>query len=292
MDWVVLSATGRLARVKLEESPWKARATQPNTRVDHDVIASTAPAVGGEVGAVTASGTAYLINADACEELAPGGPWSLWNGHLADSLVAAGEHVVGLFSLDLDAPPLALATREGVVKRVVPEYKGWDSWEVMAVKDGDQIVGAAHASDTDELAFVTVEAQLLRLSAREVRPQGRAAGGMAGIKLAPGSDVIFFTAVAKDDRDDAIVATLASGGDSAATMKITPFLDYPAKGRATSGVRTHRFLKGQDHLGLAWVGIPPVRACDSTGAPRNLPSAQDRRDATGSKVYGPFYAFG
>ena len=289
MDQVILAATGRLARVDCDESVWRARAVH-TARVDHDVIASAAYACDGYVGAVTSTGTAYRISVEDLPVLVSGGPWSLWDGPLADDL-AGGNHVVGLYNLDLDSPPLALGTLGGVVKRVVPEYKGWETWEVMSVRDDDQIVGVAHAGDADDLVFVTEDAQLLRLSAREVRPQGRAAGGMAGIKLAD-SHVIFFTAVSRQDRDEAVVATLAVGRDSASTVKTTPFSEYPAKGRSTTGIRTQRFLKGQDRLALAWVGLPPVRACDSTGAPRNLPTSTDRRDGTGAKVYGPFSALG
>ena len=35
---------------------------------------------------------------------------------------------------------------------------------------------------------------------------------------------------------------------------MTPYQEYPAKGRATGGVRRHRFLKGEDGLVLAWAG--------------------------------------
>jgi len=289
MDQVILAATGRLARVDIDESVWKARASH-TTRVDHDVIASAACASDGYVGAVTSTGSAYRISAEDLPVLAPGGPWSIWDGPLADDL-AEGSHVVGLYNLDLDSPPLALGTSNGVVKRVVPEYKGWETWEVMSVKEDDEIVGVSQAGDADDLVFVTEDAQLLRMSAREVRPQGRAAGGMAGIKLAD-SHVIVFTAVSKEDRDEAVVVTLAVGRDSASTVKTTPFSEYPAKGRSTTGIRTQRFLKGQDHLALGWVGLPPVRACDSAGAPRNLPASADRRDGTGAKVYGPFSALG
>ncbi|MDR0283705.1 MAG: hypothetical protein LBI33_02285 [Propionibacteriaceae bacterium] len=294
MDWVLLSAAGRLARVETAEPVWRARLRHGNARADHDVITAAAPASGGAVGAVTSRGAAYRLELDDLPRLAPGGPWSLWDGPVADDLFAlqGGEHVAGLMSLDPDAPPLALGTRGGVVKRVVPEYKGWETWEVMAVKEDDAIVGLAHAADTADLVFITTDAQLLRLSAREVRAQGRPAGGMAGVKLADDARVICSTAIAREDRDEAAVATLAVGPDAAATVKLTPFADYPAKGRATAGVRTQRFLKGQTRLALAWAGLPPVRACDSTGAPRNLPAADDRRDGTGTKVYGPFFAFG
>jgi DNA gyrase subunit A len=181
-----------------------------------------------------------------------------------------------------------------VVKRVVPEYKGWAEWEVIALKDGDRVVGAGPAADADELVFVTSDAQLLRTAAREARAQGRAAGGMAGVKLAEGARVLWFGTVAKAERDAALVATLATGPrpDAPWTAKVTPFAQFPAKGRATGGVRCHRFLKDQDHLALAWVGLPPARACDADGNFRNLPATDDRRDGTGTKVYASFAHLG
>jgi DNA gyrase subunit A len=294
MRWVALSATGRLAQVELTAPMNVARANLVPTRVDHDVLRSWASADDGYVGAISSQGTAYRLGLSDLPALAPSGPWSLWDGPLATDLLPLedGEHVIGLYSLDVDAPPLTLGTRRGTVKRVVPEYKGWDSWQVMSVKDDDEIVGSGVAADGDDLVFITTDAQLLRLSAREARPQGRAAGGMAGIRLAEGSEVIFFGAVSRDERDNVIVATMAAGTDSPATVKTSAFDQYPAKGRATGGVRTHRFLKGQRHLTLAWAGSAPVRACDAQGAPRNLPTCDDRRDGAGAKVYGPFYAFG
>jgi len=292
MEWVLLSATGRLARVDVPESAWVVRAGFA-TRVDHDVLSAAAPATDGAVGVITASGAAYRLGLDQLPALQPGGPWSLWDAPTAAAVLPTGDDpVAGLMDLDRDAPPLALGTRLGVVKRVAPEYRGWESWSVIALKEGDAVVGAGHAADPDDLVFVTDDAQLLRLAARDVRAQGRAAGGMAGIALGDGADVLFFGTVAKADRETAIVASLAVGPDSAATLKTTPFTEYPAKGRSTGGVRTQRFLKGQDRLALAWVGLPPVRACDPGGGPRNLPAADDRRDGTGAKVYGPFFALG
>jgi DNA gyrase subunit A len=117
---------------------------------------------------------------------------------------------------------------------------------------------------------------------------------MAGVKLAEGAGVLAFAAVAKADRDAALVATLASGPrpDAPLTAKVTPLALYPAKGRATGGVRCHRFLKDQDRLALGWVGLPPARASDSEGGFRNLPAVDERRDGTGTKVYASFAHFG
>lgn len=292
MEYVILSATGRVARLASDQ-PWaQARASAAaGQRQPHDVIAAAAPAYDGAIALVAADGLACRVATADLPSLDPTAPWSLAEAPSASDLGGASEPIIGLACLDLDAPPLALATRWGVVKRVTPEYKGWPTWTVIALKDGDRVVGCAAAADPDDLVMITDDAQVLRLSAREVRPQGRAAGGMAGMKLADGAQVIHFAAVAKADRDQAVVATLAVGGD-AANVKTTPLAQFPAKGRATGGVRGHRFLTGQSRLGLAWVGLPPVKAGNAQGLPRNLPPAEDRRDGSGTKVYGLFTAFG
>jgi DNA gyrase subunit A len=64
-------------------------------------------------------------------------------------------------------------------------------------------------------------------------------------------------------------------------MKVTPFTEYPAKGRATGGVRCHRFLKGEDTLVLAWAGVTPVRASGGGGVAVELPEPTGKRDGSG-----------
>ena len=57
---------------------------------------------------------------------------------------------------------------------------------------GDTVVGALPVAEDDELVLLSDDAQLLRFPASSVRPQGRPAGGMAGIRLAPGARVVAF----------------------------------------------------------------------------------------------------
>jgi DNA gyrase subunit A len=81
-------------------------------------------------------------------------------------------------------------------------------------------------------------------------------------------------------------------GTAAATVKVTPYAEYPAKGRATGGVRCHRFLKGEDTLVLAWAGPAPARAATGTGLPVYLPPAEGRRDGSGERVRQQLAALG
>ncbi|MEU1818538.1 DNA topoisomerase IV subunit A [Streptomyces roseifaciens] len=294
---VLMSSTGLLARTATGE-PFPPAAGEAK-RVKHDVIASAVPATAlGEVGAVTSAGRLLrmrvidlpqLPETAAAPSLAGGAPVSEFLS-LTD-----GETVVCLTTLDESSPGLAIGTEQGVVKRVVPDYPAnKDELEVISLKDGDRIVGAAELRTGEEdLVFITDDAQLLRYPASQVRPQGRPAGGMAGVKLSADAKVISFTAI--DPAADAVVFTQAGArgtllGASEGTAKLTPFDQYPRKGRATGGVRCQRFLKGEDCLVMAWAGAAPARAADAKGAPVELPEADPRRDGSGAPLAKPVKA--
>ena len=115
----------------------------------------------------------------------------------------------------------------------------------------------------ESVAFVSSDAALLRFPAKLVRPQGLKGGGMAGMNLAAGAEAITFNVVDTTDPQHGEPMVVTSTGTQ---VKVTPFGSYPAKGRATGGVRVQRFLKGETSLdqGLYTViitaeGLPPLR---------------------------------
>ncbi|MFE0423749.1 DNA topoisomerase (ATP-hydrolyzing) subunit A [Streptomyces sp. NPDC058953] len=283
---VLLSSTGLLAR-----TPTGDALPEPGgKRAKHDLIVSSVPATArGDVGVVTSAGRLLRLAVIDLPQLPPtaAAPNLSGGAPLAEFLsLETGEGVICLTTLAEDSPGLALGTLQGVVKRVVPDYPAnKDELEVMALKDGDRIVGGTELRTGDEdLVFITSDAQLLRFQASQVRPQGRAAGGMAGIKLGGDARVISFAAV--DPAADAVVFTAAGStgalDDSYTTVKLTPFDQYPRKGRATGGVRCQRFLKGEDVLLLAWAGGAPTLAALKNGAPADLPEPDPRRDGSGT----------
>ena len=86
-----------------------------------------------------------------------------------------------------------------------------------------------------------------------------------------------------------VVATVSTStatiaGADPGRAKVSAIAEFPAKGRATGGVRSHRFLKGEDVLGVAWVGAAPARALGVEGSPRTLPETGARRDASGTML--------
>jgi DNA gyrase subunit A len=246
---------------------------------------------------VTSAGRLIKVNVLELPAMPPGaGAVSLAGGTPVTEFASfdRGETVVGLAAVDSLAGGsglgLALGTAEGVVKRVLPDYpQNRDEFELITLKAGDRVVGAVQLSgEPDELVFITSDAQLLRYAASSVRPQGRAAGGMAGIRLSARASAVWFGAV-DPDGSTAEVVTVAgrSGalpGTTAATVKVSAYAEFPPKGRATGGVRCHRFLKGEDMLVMAWAGPAPAVAATDTGAPVPLPDPVGKRDGSGTAL--------
>jgi DNA gyrase subunit A len=290
--WVLLSSTGLLARTTSSESLPTPDGTH---RQAHDVIVTAVrSSVRGEIAAVTSRGRMIRLPVLDMPALPPtSNPPSISGGApLTEFLtLAKGERVLTLATVSADSAGLALGTAQGVVKRVLVDYPAnKDEWEVIGLRDGDEVVGAVElGTQAADLVFISSDAQLLRFSADLVRPQGRAAGGMAGINLSPGARVLYFGAAdltVKDGEWGNVVVTVSGStsalpGTQTGAAKVTPFAEYPAKGRATGGVRCHRFVRGEDTLLLAWAGPSPAQAASSTGAAVELPAPDSRRDGSG-----------
>jgi DNA gyrase subunit A len=292
--WALLSVSGQIARTSNQEP-----LAEAGPRAKHDVFRSVVKTTArGEIGAVTSQGRMLRLQVMDMPVLPPmSGLPNLAGGVAAKDFITLlkGETLVAFVPLD---SILAIGTVQGVVKRVQPDYPlNREDWEIIALKDKDSVLAVEPAQEDDvDLVFVTRQAQLLRFSASAVRPQGRTAGGMAGIKLAAGDDVIHFGTVRAND-PAAVVVTIAGTtgalpGTAPGTAKVTAFEEYPVKGRATGGVRAHRFLKGEDTLLLAWAGHGPAKASSAAGVARALPHEHGRRDGSGVPLSQPVEAIG
>jgi DNA gyrase subunit A len=327
---VLLSSAGLLARtaarpaapaqdtLPLDSEPERGTArarssARPGQRAAHDAIVSSVSSTArGTIGVITSAGRLIRLGVLELPALPPSANSPALSGGAPVSefvTTMPGESVVAIVAAEAAGAGLALGTAEGVVKRVVPDYpQNSSEFEVIALKDGDRVVGAVQLLDEDaELTFISSDAQLLRFPASAVRPQGRSASGMAGIRLAAGATVIWFGAVdpaagVQDAASDGpaagpVVVTVAGTagalpGTASATVKVTPFAEFPPKGRATGGVRCHRFLKGEDVLVLAWAGPGPARGATAAGTPVDLPPPVGRRDGSGERVGHPLAGIG
>ncbi|TSD65302.1 DNA gyrase/topoisomerase IV subunit A [Aeromicrobium piscarium] len=289
--WVLLSGTGLLARTGDDSAFGEA-----GRRGKHDVVVSAVAATArGQVGLVCDDGTVHRLDVLDLPLLPPTADApTLQGGVPLSELLLLDARPLALMSLDDDGPGVALGTEQGVVKRVKPDHLGRDSWEIIRLEEGDRLIGATQlSSGEEELVFITSDAQLLHFSASLVRPQGRTGGGVAGVKLGADDRVVSFGAVRDPER--AHVLTIAGHGDALpgtqnGSAKLSPFAIYPAKGRATGGVRCQRFLAGEDRLIAAWAGDGAPMACSSSGTPIEPPEVSERRDGSGQPLSQPVHA--
>ena len=331
---VMMSATGLIARTTPSAMEvFNSRSASDERLHDDQITTIFRTSTRATYGLVTSAGRLVLAQVVDLPALPASATLSLQGGVQADDLISMtestdpvrGERVVTAIAMEQSAdngenggdgettaeakplPSLAIGTRNGVVKRWNREAPTtMDSWPVIDVKDGDEVVFAAVAEDDDRLVFVSSDSSLLTFDAKNVRPQGRTAGGMAGIKLAEGAHVMAFNVVPAgkvawtyEEGENgltsgagAVVLTVAGDEDALpgtenGAAKVTPLEMYPTKGRATGGVRSQRFLKGQNTLILAWVGPYPLHASTSAGSPVELPKPDMRRDGSGVDLASP-----
>ncbi|EIK80165.1 DNA topoisomerase IV subunit A [Gardnerella vaginalis 55152] len=320
---VALSTSGLIARTNVETfNRWQAHSSNIFDTPCLSMFTTTTRAT---YALITSAGRLVIAHVADLPHLNQGNEdvlESLSNGVKASELLTStqstdpirGEKVVAAIALsDSDSKtPLAIGTKNGVVKRWNFESPTtMDSWSIIDLKDNDSVINAALANDEDRLVFISSDSSLLTFDAKQVRAQGRSSAGMAGIRLNQGCTVSAFAVVAKNDVEwnyeegenglfsasGSVVFTLAGDSDALAgtengAAKITPLEMYPTKGRGTGGVRSQRFLKGQNTILAAYVGNYPLYATTQRGANVELPKPDMRRDASGTELVSPIAHIG
>lgn len=189
--------------------------------------------------------------------------------------VEPGERVVGVLSpaAVADGQPAVLVTAAGVIKRVdATQLDPRQPAPIIGLRDGDRVVAAFCAPDDADAVIVTTDARVLRTPLGKVRPQGRSAGGVAGMRLNDGAAVL---AAGPTHSADTMVATLSDG----ALVKVCPAVEYPQKGRGGGGVAERRMRRNESALVAAVVSDRAVTGVSAKGAPVAVPEPSGRNDA-------------
>ena len=127
---------------------------------------------------------------------------------------------------------LFFATRNGQVKKTkFTEYDSSrrDGLIAITLKDGDELVRVIQTGGDADIFLVARSGQTVRFSEDLVRPMGRSAAGVRGLKLREG-DAVVSCAVSEPDAD---LLCITEGGYG----KRTKIDKYPRKGRGTMGVK-------------------------------------------------------
>ncbi len=145
-----------------------------------------------------------------------------------------------------------MASSSGTVKKSrLTDFSRPRANGIIAVdlRDEDQLVGVAITDGTKDVMLFTSGGKAIRFNERHVRPMGRTACGVRGIRLAEGQKVIALIIA-----DDGMVLTVTENGFG----KRTPIEDYPVHGRGGMGVIS---IQTSERNG-AVVGAVPVRQQD------------------------------
>jgi DNA gyrase subunit A len=125
-----------------------------------------------------------------------------------------------------------MATAHGTVKKTaLAEFSRPRPSGIIAVglEEEDYLVGAALTDGKYDVMLFSSEGKSVRFEEGEVRPMGRQAGGVRGMKLGEGQRVVCMLA-ANDESRSVLTATENGFG------KRTPISDYPRHGRGGQGV--------------------------------------------------------
>jgi DNA gyrase subunit A len=131
-----------------------------------------------------------------------------------------------------------MATSQGTVKKTpLSAFSRPRPSGIIAVDlhDDDRLVGVAITDGEREIILVSSGGKAIRFPESEVRPMGREAAGVRGIKLGPGQEVIALIEVCQDEGNGesrSCVLTASASGYG----KRTPVEDFPVHGRGGQGV--------------------------------------------------------
>jgi len=148
------------------------------------------------------------------------------------SAVLSGEEVEG-------TKFLMMATTKGNVKKTpLEDFKSVRRSGLIAIKlNGDDLLEWIQpTSGKDEVSMVTSEGMSIRFAEKDVRPMGRAAAGVRGIKLKGKDRVVGMDVVHPDDGKKSGFELMIIMGNGYG--KRTPLEQYKTQGRGGSGIKT------------------------------------------------------
>jgi DNA gyrase subunit A len=155
--------------------------------------------------------------------------------------LAPGEKIcVTLPMDDMDgAKHLFMVTSQGTVKKTsLEEFENVRRSGLIAINinEGDELTWVKPTTGKDDISLVTKKGQSIRFNEDDVRPMGRVAAGVRGIKLHKDDEVIGMDVVNPTLADKGMLElfTITENGMG----KRTNLKEYKAQGRAGSGIRT------------------------------------------------------
>jgi DNA gyrase subunit A len=203
--------------------------------------------------------------------------------------IEPGEKITAAVSIADFSPDkyLVMGTRQGEVKRIaLSEFANLRANGLFAfdLEEGDELGWVQVTTGDNELVFVTRRGMSLRFHESDVRPMGRAAGGVRGIQLGK-DDAVVALVKAYKERDLLVISEKGYG-------KGTPFSEYRVQGRGGKGIITFNVTQRTGLLVDAKSVLPDDRiiAVTAQGKAIRVPVSQIRRtgrNAQGVRIMTP-----
>jgi DNA gyrase subunit A len=127
---------------------------------------------------------------------------------------------------------LVLATRQGIIKKTpLEQFEKVRSSGIRAItlNDDDELAWVGVSTGTDDVIIATAKGKLARFFEQEVRPMGRDAAGVIGIRLARQGDSVVGMSVVQPDSDLLVLTETGYG-------KRVPLTEFRRKHRGGQGV--------------------------------------------------------
>lgn len=158
--------------------------------------------------------------------------------------LANGERIVaiGSFNKRRASQNIVFFTKNGFVKKSeLAEYnlKRSGSLKAINLDANDEIASILFINDED-VGIMTEMGNFIRITTKDIRPIGRVAKGIKGIKLNDGDAVCCAYPIKADSQY--IVSVTAAG-----LFKKTPISEFTVQGKNTKGAKIHK-LTGKDHM--------------------------------------------
>lgn len=154
------------------------------------------------------------------------------------------DHIVSVIpvsNFDEAGKSLVFVSRKGQVKRTdLKEYVTKRSGAVAAAKVAaeDSIIQVVMSDSNKDIVLISKEGMSIRFNEQEVNAMGRVSGGVRGIQLRDGDEVVAALWVENDEGEILTITDLGYG-------KRSLLLDYPAQSRGGKGMATFEFKEGK-----------------------------------------------
>ncbi len=128
---------------------------------------------------------------------------------------------------------LVLATRHGIIKKTpLEQFEKVRSSGIIAItlSEGDELAWVDTATGNDDIIIATALGKIARFHETEVRPMGRPAGGVIGIRLARKGDSVISMSVVQPEADLLVLTETGYG-------KRVPLTEFRVKHRGGQGVQ-------------------------------------------------------